>query len=93
MNRSFAGPACEVLGDDVGAAAMIDRLVYPTPKSSPPKRDSYRLKDPRPRPRPRGPRNRGRNPTVNHRSGKRLSQAADATPAAIRTSVMRGNTE
>jgi hypothetical protein len=90
MNRSFAGPAGEVLGDDVGAAAMIDRLVHPTPKVITLKRDSYRLKD---RDLGRVPSNRCRNPTVNHRSGKRLSQAADATPAAIRTSVMRGHTE
>jgi hypothetical protein len=50
-NKPF-GRWGEVFGDDVVAAAMIDRLVHHAEVLSM-KGDSYRLKD-RPRPRPRG---------------------------------------
>ena len=50
-NKPF-GRWGEVFGDDIVAAAMIDRLVHHAEVISL-KGDSYRLKGPRPRPRPR----------------------------------------
>ena len=55
-NKPF-GRWGETFGDDVVAAAMIDRLVHHAEVIAL-KGDSYRLKEPRPRPRPRGRRNR-----------------------------------
>jgi hypothetical protein len=53
----------EVFGDDVVAAAMIDRLVHHA-EGVALKGDSYRLKRPRPRPRPHRRDRRTMNPKV-----------------------------
>ena len=72
-NKPF-GRWGEVFGDDVVAAAMIDRLVHHAEVISL-KGDSYRLTQPRPRPRPR---RQERHLTSTLRTGARRRSARPA---------------